>query len=364
MTNPKPMVVVANLDCETVWAGAPPLPGAVRSRLALLSTTLRIFADDADALWLPSAVDPTRIPPDTFPHPRLITGALPATNSPDAHRVLSATGWSHDVRLAWAADPRVASPAAAAIARTVNDRRFSARIAHDLGVALPGARIITTSADLAEHLAAGGAEAGSGAWVAKAVWSAAGRDRVRRATPTLDEPTRVRVDRLLAIHGALAFEPWMPRTLDLGQGGHVAADGTVTLLSPHRGLVDPTGVVRGIILDDGALLEPSERTHLADTARAAGAALFAAGYHGPFVLDAFLHGDRSRRTLHPLCELNARLTFGLVARAWSTRLGAPLTLGLGGPAPAGAIPLVLDDAGVPAAWLDVRIPDMGTGSCG
>jgi hypothetical protein len=55
--------------------------------------------------------------------------------------------------------------------------------------------------------------------------------------------------------------------------------------------------------------------------------------------------------LHPLCELNARLTFGLVARAWAERAGgAPLTLGLGGAVPPGATPLVLDEAGIPAAW--------------
>jgi hypothetical protein len=127
--------------------------------------------------------------------------------------------------------------------------------------------------------------------------------------------------------------------------------GTVTLLPPHRGLVDATGTVRGIVLDDGALLDPAERTHLANTARAAGAALSAAGYRGPFVIDAFLHGTAHHRALHPLCELNARLTFGLVARAWAQRLGAPLTLGLGGAAPDGSIPLVLDENGAGAAWL-------------
>jgi hypothetical protein len=355
-------VVVANLDCESVWAGGPALPAAVASRLALLATTLRVYCAEDDALWLPAPVDPSRIPLDAAPRPRLITGPLP----PDAV-----------VRLAWAASPErpeqarapgvsserpeqaraqaSARPRADSIARSVNDRRFAARLAEQLGIALPGARIIASVEELAAHLAHGGADASpDGSWVAKALWSAAGRDRVRRRGAVLDDATRTRVERLLAVHGALAFEPWMPRLLDVGQGGTVDERGAVTLHPPHRGLVDAGGVVRGIGLDGGAALEPAERTQLAAVASAAGDALHAAGYIGPFVVDAFVYGHGGARVLHPLCEVNARLTFGLVARAWADHLAAPsLTLGLGGDAPAGATPLVLDDTGAALAWLSV-----------
>src|SRR5262245_47369205 len=137
------MRVVANLDCEAVWAGAP-LPAAVAARLALLATTLRVYCGDGDELWLPAAVEPACLPADDFPHPRFVSGARPPA----------------EVRLAWADDGDVA--------RRVNDRRFAAALATALGVALPGARIVTTVDELAAHLAAGGA-AGSpdGAWVAK-----------------------------------------------------------------------------------------------------------------------------------------------------------------------------------------------------
>src|SRR5688572_11925117 len=148
------MIVVGNLDCETVWAGGPPLPAAVAGRLALLATTMRVFTEDGDALWLPAAVDAARIPADGGPHPALITGALPAGAA---------------IRRVWAADERFAAAdgVAAAIARIVNDRRFSARLAVELGVALPGARIVSSAAELAEHLAHGGADASpDGSWVA------------------------------------------------------------------------------------------------------------------------------------------------------------------------------------------------------
>lgn len=332
-----PRTIAGNLDCEVIWASGPALPGAVATRLALLATTLRAFATDDDALWLPAPVHGAWRPAgDNGPAPRLVGGAAPALGA-------------NDVR--WADDARVAPADRAAIARAVNDRRFAAAVAAQLGVALPGARVIESVADLAAHLAAGGATASpTGAWVCKALWTAAGRDRVRRIGDTLDDATRTRLARLLAVHGALVFEPWMARTLDVGQGGHVTA-AAVTLLPPHRGLVDDGGVIRGIVVDDGAALEPGERTRLAETALTAGRALAAAGYVGPFVVDAFVHERGGRRTLHPLCELNARLTFGLVARAWADLRGAPVTLGLGGPLPVGGTPLVVDENQTPMAWV-------------
>jgi hypothetical protein len=342
--------IIANLDCEVVWAGGPPLPAAVASRLALFATTLRVFAlSDDDTIWLPAPIHAHWRPPlDTGPTPRLLWPLPLPLPLPLPFPV------SDPESLHWAHDSRFSSPSRATIARTVNDRRFAHSLATSLGVALPGARVITSVDELAMHLAAGGAGASpTGAWVAKAAWTAAGRDRVRRIGDTLDDATRTRVTRLLAVHGALVFEPWMARTLDVGQGGDVAADGAVTLLPPHRGLVDDGGVIRGIVIDDGdaAGLEPAERARLADTARAAGHALAAAGHRGPYVVDAFVHEHAGRRTLHPLCELNARLTFGLVARAWADRRGAPLTLGLGGALPDRGTPLVLDENGVPLAWV-------------
>lgn len=332
-------MIVANLDCEVAWANGPALPGAVAARLALLATTLRIFGRDGDVLWLPAPVHATWRPAgDTGPAPRLVWGAA-ATSRPD------------DIR--WADDARVAPADRAAVARTVNDRRFAAALATELGVALPGACVIGSVDELAAHLAAGGAGASpTGAWVCKALWTAAGRDRVRRTGDVLDDATRTRLARLLAVHGALVFEPWMARTLDVGQGGRVSDDG-ISLLPPHRGVVDDSGVIRGIVVDDGAgaALEPAERALLADTARRAGQALSAAGYRGPFVVDAFVHEHQGRRTFHPLCELNARLTFGLVARAWADRRGASLMLGLGGPLPAGGTPLVVDENKTPVAWV-------------
>ncbi len=325
-------LLVGNLDCEVVWAGASALPAAITARLALLATTLRVFArDDHDRLWLPGPVSPAQIPDAGAPRPILCTGPLPPGR-----------------RLPWGA---LTEPGLA-IARTVNDRRFAAALAAELGVALPGTRTVTSVAELRAHLVAGGADASpDGGWVAKAPLTAAGRDRVRRTGAVIDSATATRVERLLARTGALVFEPWMPRLLDVGQGGIVVDASRAILLPPHRARCDASGVIRGLIVDDGAGLEPGERARLAATVAAVARRLGAAGYRGPFVVDAFVHDAGGTRQLHPLCEINARLTFGLVARAWATRRGHPVELGLDSTLPPGADPLVHGPDGRPAAWL-------------
>jgi hypothetical protein len=340
-------VIVANLDCEVEWSGGPALPAAVTARLALLATTLRVFAVDGAPLWLPGPVAPRAVTADG-PQPRLCGGPRPRA---------PALAWGASVGFdaAPAAPPSpvtdwralLGPPPPVAIARAVNDRRFALTLADQLGVALPGARVIASLDELRAHLAAGGADASpTGAWVAKAPLTAAGRDRVRRRGAELDDATATRVSRLLAIHGTLVVEPWMARTVDLGQGGVVLGPDDVRLLPPHRGVCDSAGVIRALAIDDELEVEPTDLARLAEVVGAVGVALGRAGYRGPFVVDAFVHAGG----LHPLGEINARLTFGLVARAWAEHLGTPLTLGLGGPPPANARPLALAPDGSAAAW--------------
>ncbi|HVV84706.1 MAG TPA: hypothetical protein VHE35_16690, partial [Kofleriaceae bacterium] len=120
------------------------------------------------------------------------------------------------------------------------------------------------------------------------------------------------------------------------------------VLPPHRPWCDAAGVVRGVVVDDGAGLDPAWRADLDRVARAAAARLGALGYRGGFVVDALVHRAAGGPRLHPLVELNPRLTFGLVARAWAERTGARV-FSLGGPPPAGARPLVLAHDGPWAA---------------
>ena len=91
-------------------------------------------------------------------------------------------------------------------------------------------------------------------------------------------------------------------------------------------IVDGRGGFLGIDLAPPPL-EPAERDELVAQVQRAGAVLRGAGYTGPFAIDAFVHatpstaGDNRRRALH-VCEINARYTFGWIARAYARRTGA------------------------------------------
>jgi len=342
-------LLVANLDAEVEWADAAPLPAAVRARIAALGTLLRALGDDGDVLELVAPVDPARMT-DAGPRPRLIARdaaapiashgrlapPLPAWSGPDAPPVL-----------AWGATAAHPASGDVAIARRANDRRLAHAIATQLGAVPDGVAIVESIDELAARLPAACVASPTGAWVAKATICAAGRDRVRRRGAELDVATRVRLERLLARGGALVLEPWLDRSADLGQPGRVHEDGSIVLVAPHRLHCDDHGGFRGIAIgDDPVVAEHAGALEAAGGA--AGAALAALGYRGPFVVDGFVHGDRR---LRPVVEINARLTFGWIARAWAERLGpGALALGDGAPPP-GTIALLLPGRTDPtAAW--------------
>jgi len=183
---------------------------------------------------------------------------------------------------------------------------------------LPHTEVVTSVDDLEHHVASLAPDA---PWVAKAPWSAAGRDRILRRG-ALDPPMRTRARRLLARFGALLVEPWLRRTADAGCSGLITAGGPI-LLAVHRLDCDDKGIFRGIVpFEPAAALSGDERELLLDTTREVAGALAGFGYRGPFGIDAYRYIDPAGRSrFHPLSEINARLTFGLVARALVHRIG-------------------------------------------
>jgi hypothetical protein len=157
--------------------------------------------------------------------------------------------------------------------------------------------------------------------VLKAPFSASGRLRVRRRGRALDADIAIRIERLLTRFGALCFEPWMDRLLDIGALGMIDDPDTWRILPPHRLETDHAGVFRGIALDpDPSWLAPTDRQAVTRAATAAASALAQAGYRGPFGIDGFVYQRGGERALQPMCEINARLSFGFVAHALAQRL--------------------------------------------
>jgi hypothetical protein len=310
---PRPFVVLANLDQEARWSGLA-LPDRVARRVSAAAALLSVLAPhhvDVE-IFAPAPVAPERV-------------RLP-------RRPALRTGIATTYDLAWC-DPQ---------ARAINDRRFARALARELEVELPGARAVTSLDELAAHVAG----AAMTRWVCKAVWSAAGRDRAHGVGATIDVPTQTRVTRLLARCGALVVEPWCERLVDVGVSGQVGEPPP----APHLLVVDTHGTFRGIAMDADGLL-PAERDQLVSVATACSAALARTGYRGAYGIDAFAYRDvAGQRRFHPLCELNARYTFGHVARALCARYGGR-QLGFGAaPEHARVLVAATDDDPV-SAWL-------------
>ncbi len=313
------MILYANLDQEARWARTT-LPPRVLERISAVAALLAAFAPEGETavIHAPAPVAPGRV---QLPNVEMRTGIPPH--------------WD----VAWA-DPT---------AERANDRRVAQQLARELGVALPGACTVTSLADLDAHLAAGGAAYGfEHRWVCKAPWTAAGRDRAHGHGEVATGEVRVYLGRLFDKLGALTFEPWLDRMIDLGVCAQLRPDGTLHVDRPHTLLADARGGFLGVDIVEPALTE-AEHAELTRVVHASGAMLRGLGYTGAFTLDAFIYRDGGTRKLHPLCELNARHTFGHVARALHARLGSRV-LGFG-PAPDGARILIAPaDDGV-SAWV-------------
>jgi hypothetical protein len=322
-----------------------------------LATLLRVFARPGDRLWLPAPVDPERIPYlPAIPSPAYESGPPPPSTevlawceTPTAAELRtsprpSAIPWDaplHD--LVWSLP--VPSPRVVA---EVHHRAFHLRVAEELGCALPGARRVSSLAELDAALAARDAPR---SWVVKAPLSASGRARyIERGGPALSDPkARRTVENLLERQGELLFEPWMDRVEDFGCAAIVTPE-EIRLLGAHRQIVDVRGQFAGVEL----LPRMDER--LAEVVHGVALALRRAGYAGPFGIDAWTYRKDGETVLHPLGEINARLTFGIVARALAERTGARrLRFGREIPQGEGILPLLLPggDGASGAAWAEV-----------
>ncbi|HYG63384.1 MAG TPA: hypothetical protein VEL74_12440 [Thermoanaerobaculia bacterium] len=371
--------LVGNLLFEEELAAPRRSPSSsVLETAAGAATLLRAFAREGDRLWTPAPVDPACLAPlPGIPVPILESG--PLASLPPAGELL-----------AWGESPAVAAlrpatpppppdlnaplhellwrvpPAPPGVVAAVHHRSFCLAVARDLDQALPGARMLSSPDELDRHLTTF-----QRSWVLKAPLSAAGRSRyIHRPGESLSDPAvRRRVENLFARHGSLLFEPWMERTDDFGCVAVLTSSG-LRVAGFHRLLVDRRGQFTGIETTasyDGGFpnLSASEGRQMEEALEAAAGALRRAGYSGPFGLDAWRYQSPDGGTgFNPLGEINARLTFGFVARSLADRLREPLglppdhplRLRLGrppGPRKTGSVlPLFQLENGYSAAWIE------------
>lgn len=188
------------------------------------------------------------------------------------------------------------------VLRSVNHRRFCM----DLGETLPGARFLEDGAAVLAHLAAP-PPVGT-AWLLKRPFAVAGRGQ-RRVT-TLDEGARRWIAATLRQGHGVAVEPWVEIEVEWVVHGHVDRRGEVRT-APPRVQVTEAGAWIETRPPRAGELSNEEHRALSDQVHAVGRALFAAGYFGPYGIDAHRWRDaRGHAHLQPRSEINARYTMG------------------------------------------------------
>jgi hypothetical protein len=208
------------------------------------------------------------------------------------------------------AGARVPAAPSFEILRRVNHRRFAA----DLGQTLEGAIYVNTRTGLARVLAA---RPRGEAWVLKRPFGFAGRARLRIRAGAIDEREERWIAASLATGEGLQAEPWVDRTADFGLHGFLSRAGELTLGEPTAQRCDAAGAWIASEPAPAGALADHERAALVHAAEESAAALAAAGYFGPFGVDAFRYTDaRGQARFDPRCEINARYSMG-----WAVGMG-------------------------------------------
>ena len=292
--------------------------------LSAAATTLAVFARPGDAVWTPHPVAPERIPHHLWPNIAWVS----SPSCPPAARVLP---WGQTGPAQRADHSREHAklwferlwqlPTDRRAALRCHHRRFCLELPSPQPT-LPGTRRLTSMRALHQHLHAGGADAGhDNAWVVKAPLCASGRSRYRQRGIHIPPQGARRIERLLSWFRELVFEPWMNRIADFGCCGVVEANDRWTTFPVHELECDSAGVFRGIRIGAVSGLSENDTRETHARANAVASALATAGYRGPFSTDGFRYVDaQGTAHLHTLCEINARMTFGHVARALHQRL--------------------------------------------
>ena len=201
-----------------------------------------------------------------------------------------------------------AAPSVEALA-AVNSRPFAADVRAGL-FHESFEKHVASSAAAALSVLAQPAEAG---WLVRRTFGAAGRGRRKVHAGDVREEDRAWLEASLAL-GPLVIEPWVEVTREYTRSGWVHEDGSLDVARPCLQSTTRVGAwIETAEARSAELLErDDERLH--EAAVAAGRALAARGYFGPFGIDAFRHrvphrvpGSRAD-VLNPLSEINARFT--------------------------------------------------------
>ena len=277
------------------------------------------LADEGDLIWTPEPIA------DSF-WESLAAQGLPqvrsASEPPEEEFELVPWGWSLSTRKLGG---RTSQPTDEAV-RLGNSREWSFELEEQLGVALPGAARIERIEGLADVVRRSASQYGEAetehAWVIKANFGMAARERILGRGSTLTTANERWLQRRLQSDGAVFFEPWLRRRAEVGiqwtlpKSGH----GQPELQGITPLLTDKLGGYRGSEFSLDAMI-PTEWQRAVDVSQQAALRLQQTGYFGPLGIDAAIYEDSAGHALaRPLQDINARYTMGRLALGFRTLL--------------------------------------------
>lgn len=228
--------------------------------------------------------------------------------------------------IAWSPTPRALAlleragtrPAPApdvSVLRTVNARPFAAAVRAALAGASFTKHIASNRDEALERLA----QPAPDGWLVRRTFGAAGRGRRRIAAGKPSAAELAWLDASLRL-GPLVLEPWVRVTVEYTRSGWIERDGSLVLSQPCFQSTTEHGAWTATERAGAGEVARADDDALAAAFAAAGQALAAAGYFGPFGVDAYRHRSldgRGRSVLNPLSEINARFTMD-----WATAMAA------------------------------------------
>ena len=160
------------------------------------------------------------------------------------------------------------------------------------------------------------------AWVIKANWSHAARERILGRGSQLTAADISWVKQRLARDGVVSWERWLNRESEVGIQWHITPGQAPELIAITELLVDPRGQYAGTREMSLAVSTPEWAMQAAESTRPAVHDLANRGYFGPVGIDAmrYTHPDWNMARTRPLQDINARWTMGRLAAGWFERI--------------------------------------------
>ncbi len=337
-----------NFDFEEQLRGEVQRPVRLERLVLELASSWLAIADAGDRIWCPG-----RLPEEFLAS--LSRWGLPADIFVSEARHIPAGmemvpwGWSPEAVEFGEQNGLVVNAPPLDVVRLANSREYSIPLEEwtddDWG-------ITALCRKLGEVLACVERLPASTAWVIKANWSHAARERILGRGPVISDADIRWVKQRLARDGVVCWELWLQRESEIGIQWHISRGQTPQLVAITELLVDARGQFAGTraFAPRGIGFQPVMPTDIPDRleayptperpfaerkatlpAWAADAAaathpvlhdLAQRGYFGPVGIDAmrFIHPDGKIPRTRPLQDINARWTMGRLAAGWFERL--------------------------------------------